>query len=192
MLELAGVRSRLSAAGGELQAIRASPLRDRPGRVQHASALEQEIARLEARDSRIEADLEEVSHRLSASAVASQAPPPALPPIQPGFPDDAIAAIGIVAVVVFLAPISLAIARLIWKYGTAVRSSRTGDSETRLDRVDQSLDAIAVEVERIAEGQRYVTRLLSESPNFAVDAARARAPEAVPRVSTGKSTSDGR
>ena len=32
----------------------------------------------------------------------------------------------------------------------------------RLDRVDQSLDAIAIEVERIAESQRFVVKTLAE------------------------------
>jgi hypothetical protein len=32
----------------------------------------------------------------------------------------------------------------------------------RLERMEQAIDAIAVEVERIAEGQRFTTRLLSE------------------------------
>ena len=32
----------------------------------------------------------------------------------------------------------------------------------RLDRIEQAVDAVAVEVERISEGQRFTTRLLSE------------------------------
>ena len=35
-------------------------------------------------------------------------------------------------------------------------------SQMRLERVEQAVDAIAVEVERVSEGQRFVTRLLSE------------------------------
>lgn len=35
-------------------------------------------------------------------------------------------------------------------------------SEERLARIEQSIDAIAVEVERISEGQRFTTKLLSE------------------------------
>jgi hypothetical protein len=34
---------------------------------------------------------------------------------------------------------------------------------SRLERMEQSLDAVAVEIERISEGQRFTTRLLSES-----------------------------
>jgi hypothetical protein len=32
----------------------------------------------------------------------------------------------------------------------------------RLERIEQSLEAVAIEVERITEGQRFTTRLLSE------------------------------
>lgn len=33
----------------------------------------------------------------------------------------------------------------------------------RLERMEQTLDAAAIEIERISEGQRFTTRLLSES-----------------------------
>jgi hypothetical protein len=36
------------------------------------------------------------------------------------------------------------------------------DVVQRLERMEQSIDAIAVEVERISEGQRFTTKLLSE------------------------------
>jgi hypothetical protein len=36
------------------------------------------------------------------------------------------------------------------------------DVAARLERMEQSLDAIAVEVERISEGQRFTTKLLAE------------------------------
>jgi len=32
----------------------------------------------------------------------------------------------------------------------------------RLERMEQALDSVAIEVERISEGQRFTTRLLSE------------------------------
>ena len=36
------------------------------------------------------------------------------------------------------------------------------DVTSRLDRMEQAIDAIAVEIERISEGQRFTTKLLSE------------------------------
>lgn len=39
----------------------------------------------------------------------------------------------------------------------------SGEMITRLDRIEQAIEAMATEVERIAEGQRFTTKLLSES-----------------------------
>ena len=36
------------------------------------------------------------------------------------------------------------------------------ESAERLERMEQAIDAVAVEVERISEGQRFVTRVLAE------------------------------
>jgi HPt (histidine-containing phosphotransfer) domain-containing protein len=36
------------------------------------------------------------------------------------------------------------------------------DVTARLDRMEHAIDAIAVEIERISEGQRFTTKLLSE------------------------------
>ena len=38
------------------------------------------------------------------------------------------------------------------------------DVEERLDRIERAVEAIAVEVERVSEGQRFVTKLLAEKP----------------------------
>lgn len=35
-------------------------------------------------------------------------------------------------------------------------------SDERLARVEQAVEAIAIEIERVSEGQRYVTKLLNE------------------------------
>jgi hypothetical protein len=45
---------------------------------------------------------------------------------------------------------------------TAERESSPALSDARLVRIEQAVEAIALEVERISEGQRFTTRLLSE------------------------------
>jgi hypothetical protein len=40
--------------------------------------------------------------------------------------------------------------------------SARGELLDRMERMEQAVDAIAVQVERIAEGQRFTTKLLSE------------------------------
>ena len=51
----------------------------------------------------------------------------------------------------------------------------------RLERMEQSIDAIAVEVERIAEGQRFVTKLLADRPAAARLPGAAAEPAGPPR-----------
>ncbi|HEY2027234.1 MAG TPA: hypothetical protein VGG78_09500 [Gemmatimonadaceae bacterium] len=43
-------------------------------------------------------------------------------------------------------------------------------SDQRLERVEQAVEAIAIEVERISEGQRFVTKLLSDRASSLPDA----------------------
>ena len=42
------------------------------------------------------------------------------------------------------------------------RPAIPADTTARLERIEQAVDAMSIEVERIAEGQRFVTRMLSE------------------------------
>ena len=44
----------------------------------------------------------------------------------------------------------------------AVKPKELAAIEARLARIEQAVDAIAVEAERITEGQRFTTKLLSE------------------------------
>jgi len=70
---------------------------------------------------------------------------------------------GMFIIAVFF-PLSIALARRIWRRGaSAVTTVFPAELAQRLDRLDQSMDSIAIEVERIGEGQRFVTRVMSEN-----------------------------
>lgn len=75
-----------------------------------------------------------------------------------------VAIAGMVTAVVIVLGIPLVIvhARKIWKRDSATMSASSGPTDHRLERIEQAIDAMAVEVERIAEGQRFVTKLLSD------------------------------
>jgi len=76
---------------------------------------------------------------------------------------DMVPIVAILSVFV-LGPFAIAMARLIWKRGSAPpRPAVDSGTQQRLEQLQQSVDTIAVEVERISESQRFVTRLLSES-----------------------------
>jgi hypothetical protein len=57
-------------------------------------------------------------------------------------------------------PIARAYARKIEGKGQVAQIP--SDVSARLERMEQAIDSIAVEVERISEGQRFTTKLLSE------------------------------
>lgn len=73
--------------------------------------------------------------------------------------------IAIIFTLFVMAPIAFALARNIWKRGTRLSAPPPPlDQEAveRLRRLEDGVDAIALEVERISEGQRFVTKLMAE------------------------------
>jgi hypothetical protein len=54
-----------------------------------------------------------------------------------------------------------------------------GQSET-LTRVQQSVDAIAIELERVGEGQRFLTKVLADRPRNLESGSRAPQPDSIP------------
>jgi hypothetical protein len=57
-------------------------------------------------------------------------------------------------------PLARAYAKRMEHGGSAPRVP--SDVSARLERMEQAIDSIAVEVERISEGQRFTTKLLAE------------------------------
>jgi len=53
------------------------------------------------------------------------------------------------------------------------------ESDGRLERLERGMEAIAIEIERVSEGQRFVTKLLSEAPTPQGVSHRIAQPEAV-------------
>ena len=62
-------------------------------------------------------------------------------------------------------PIAIAMSRRIFRKGSTRAAQAPVDViSPRLDRLEQAVDAVAIEVERISEGQRFVTKVLVERP----------------------------
>src|SRR4051812_45195028 len=79
-----------------------------------------------------------------------------------GPPEEVYFLSGMFIVIVFL-PLSIAFARRIWKRSATVVTAFPQELVDRLNRLDHSVDSIAIEVERIGEGQRFVTRVLTDA-----------------------------
>jgi hypothetical protein len=50
--------------------------------------------------------------------------------------------------------------------GDTLRAARDPELMARLTRVEQIVESTAIEIERISEGQRFTTKLLSEKKTF--------------------------
>ena len=69
----------------------------------------------------------------------------------------------ITSVVIILGiPLVIVHARKIWKRDSATHEPVSTSTDHRLERIEQAIDAMAVEVERISEGQRFMTKLMSD------------------------------
>jgi hypothetical protein len=132
---------------------------------QDRAGLEQRLGVLDARISGLESEMGEVGRLLSSApaALATNRPNTSdLGPTARSRLSRNVAPISIVFTLFVLAPLALSISRGIWKRGSMPRQDHSPADAQRLERMEQAMEAIAIEIERVSEGQRFVTRLLSE------------------------------
>ncbi|MDQ6768999.1 MAG: hypothetical protein M3Z54_03315 [Gemmatimonadota bacterium] len=125
--------------------------------------LEDRLALLDKRQLQLESDLAATGQRLS-SVPAGLVANAGTPLVFAGLGSGQVVAISIVLIIFVLGPLAVGFARTLFK-----RASRPGlppraltETAQRLERLEGAVDSIAIEIERISEGQRFVTRLLSE------------------------------
>jgi hypothetical protein len=131
------------------------------------AGLEQRLGVLDARIARLETEIDENGKLLAslpAQLVGSTGP--SFNPGNSGFNnrmgENMIPIVGIFTIFV-LAPIAISISRILWRRGSLKHVTPAQDNAPRLERMEQAIEAIAIEMERVSEGQRFVTRIMSES-----------------------------
>jgi hypothetical protein len=157
-------RRELSNQLDELESTR----RDISSQLEQLPASAPERKGLEARITDVDARIATVDQMLASNAAqiattsgipgAVVEPPPF---VRKGPPEEAYVLGGIFMLIVLL-PLSLALARRVWRRSAAVVTSLPREIADRLTRMEQAVEATAVEVERIGEGQRFLTRLFTE------------------------------
>jgi hypothetical protein len=144
-----------------------------------ATGLGTHIAQLDARLLTIESDIGDIGRAISAAPYGLQQTTTSTGVPRPyGQPTSSqVTAIAILSIIFVLAPLAFAAARIaIRRAAHAPVPQIPKDVSDRLQRMEQGIEAVAVEVERIGEGQRFVTQLMSDR------AQRAALPEGVPRT----------
>lgn len=70
---------------------------------------------------------------------------------------------GVIGITISISMIAMAIAKIVTsRRRKDLPDSATSRIEERLERMEQAIDAMATEVERVSEGQRFTSKLLAE------------------------------
>ena len=123
--------------------------------------------RITSMDERITALDKQIAEADAQVAKAAAVPGAAVDPPEPprtGPPEEAYVVGTIFMFIVFL-PMSIAFARRIWRRSAKVVTTIPKEFIDRLAGVEQIVEATAVEIERIGEGQRFMTRIFTETQN---------------------------
>jgi hypothetical protein len=124
--------------------------------------IEQRITSIDERITALDKQIADADAQVAkAAAIPGAAVEPPSPPRQ-GPPEEVYVVAVIFMFVVFL-PMSLAYARRIWRRSAKVITSIPKELTDRLARVEQTVEATAIEIERIGEGQRFITRVFTEN-----------------------------
>jgi hypothetical protein len=165
--DIAVLRARRSELSNQLESATsrrnslAAKLEDAEG--VNKAGIEQRISLLDNRILQLETDLAETGRQLASAPAGLAASASVGTPL--GLNPGQVTAIGIVSVVgatCVAFPVAIAMARRIWRGSRRGAAPVAPESAQRMERLEQAVDAIAIEIERVSEGQRYVTRLLTE------------------------------
>jgi hypothetical protein len=183
--DLATLRSRRSELSTQIQS--ATSRRNELARELRASlpntadraGLEARLQVLDQRIVQLEGDIAETG-RLMALAPQTRTTittTPRAPREAPRPPRDR-APLAMAFTLALLMPLAIGFGRRLWRGGDSPRRASAPvdqESRERLARLETAVDAIAIEMERVAEGQRFVTKLLTDATvaqSAVADAAR--------------------
>jgi hypothetical protein len=126
-----------------------------------ATTIQLEATKEQIKELQTERDMARAFSLQGPSTIATTAPPPPFPEAQL----ERERMIGLGALIVLL-PLALAFARRIWHRGSVQAVDL--ENSPRLQRIEQAIESIALEVERIGEAQRFTTKLLADRQPDAV------------------------
>jgi len=126
--------------------------------------LQDRLALLDARQLQLESDLAGIGQQLS-SASAGLIASTSASPVFAGLSGGQTLALSIVFTIFVLGPLAIGFAKTLFKRSNrpALPPAVFNEAAQRLERVEAAVETIALEIERISEGQRFVTKLLSEN-----------------------------
>jgi hypothetical protein len=124
------------------------------------AGLEAQIGVLDAQITTLDKDVAAANARVASTALVPGAV--VEPKHNRDGPPEEVYIMGGLFMVTVLLPLSVAFAIRLLRRGRVAVNALPQEILERFSRLDQAVDAMAVEIERIGEGQRFVTRVISE------------------------------
>jgi len=141
--------------------------------------LEGRLALLDKRQLQLESDLQQTGQALSSPAAGLIAGT-SNAPVFAGLAPKQVMTLSVLAIIFIFFPLATGFSRGFWKRANRVATPAVfTETAQRLERLEASVDAIAIEIERVSEGQRFVTKLLSDGQAAQMLAAGQRPAEKV-------------
>ncbi len=137
------------------------------------NAIEERMAEVDKRIATVDGMLATNSAQLAQAAAVPGAVVEPPREIRQGPPEEVYIA-GTIFMAIVLFPLSVALARRIWKKSVTAVTTFPREFADRLTRMENAIEATSLEVERIGEGQRFLTRLFTEKQAHALPAGGAQ------------------
>jgi hypothetical protein len=127
------------------------------------AGLEARLKDTDARITALDAEIAAADQRVATAAAVPGATiePPRVNFVRNGPPEEAWFLGGMFIFLVMM-PMAIAYSRRLWRRPVSMPTEMPPELTDRLSRLEQAVDAVAVELERVGEGQRYVTRVFTE------------------------------
>ena len=127
--------------------------------------LQDRLALLDSRQLQLESDLARIGQQLSSASAGLIATSSSGGPVFAGLSGGQTLALSIVFTIFVLGPLAIGFAKTLFRRSNkpALPPAVFNEAAQRLERVEAAVETIALEIERISEGQRFVTKLLSEN-----------------------------
>ena len=152
------IRDQLSSAEGQREEV-ARELRQPNVQGVDKEGLEQQLRALDIRVLDLRQQLADAQLRESQAAALPGSTQPSPEQVAADRFEVAMT-VGVLVTLVLAVPLVFAYARRLWKKAS-VTLSMTPELDRRLDTIERAIETTAVEVERIGEGQRFVTQLMA-------------------------------
>jgi len=127
------------------------------------AGLEARIQQLDARILQLDQEIAQADQQVAVAAGIPGAQVPERGDRDGGGPPPEIVFIPLAFIVFVLGPFAIAAAIRLLRRGRAAAVATPSWLQDRLGRIEQSVDTMALEVERISEGQRFLTKLFADN-----------------------------